>query len=548
MTSFIPTSRPEKSNQAKVWQEAVFNQIIRTIGIAGSLLFIAYMVVSYKISSPSQIFLYTVAYLFAMVAAFMLRIPMRYRVLMFTAIMYIIGILASLEKASVGDGRIWLMLSVIFAVAFLGREAGLFLTLIITITWSAIGYLFVTSAIPQPTPEQFSFSVWAGTSFTLFVAALVTVFTVSALFQNINRSIEKSNALIKHSEEQAKEVELQRQALERRSNALEASAKISRQLVSLTTRQEILDEITNLIRAYYATNSVAVFMLDENQELRLASCNGWNEEARPKSEYFLPLTKDIVGQALLEEKALSDKNSKAALDSILPKTQAYAAIPLRGRSEILGILVLQSEDSTAFGGEGLNIFQMLADQVAILLENAGLLIQRENALQAERRAYGEITQAAWSDFLKAREYGGYKRDKKGLTPVESKPYPPQEQNTTEDTMQIPIKIREKIIGYIDARKPKNRIWTASEKELLDILTSRLETSLDNARLHQDSQEKARREQIIAETSQHVRARLDIEGVLETAARELRKNLDVEKAEIWVNAEHLDLDLANEPQE
>lgn len=544
MTTSLQT--PQDTNQTRVWQETVFNQISKAIGIAGSLLFVTYMVVSYKISSPSLILVYTVAYLLIMTAAFMLRIPMKYRVIIFSSMIFILGVISSLEKAAVGDGRVWLILSVVFAVAFLGRTAGLVFTSIVTLTWATIGYLFITGVVTQPQTEQFTFPIWSGTTFTLFFVALVTVFSVSALFHSLNESIQKSNALVKHSEEQAKQVEMQKQALERRSNALEASAKISQQLASLTKYQEILDEITNLLRAYFNINSAAVFVLNENQELQLASSNGWNEQAYPASDYSPSLTQDIVGLAILQGKAFSDKTTDVGLKSKLPETHAYASIPLRGRREILGVLLLQSEDSAAFGAEGLNIFQMLADQVAILLENADLLIQRENALAAERRAYGEVTQAAWDDFLKAREYGGYKRDKMGLKPVERKPY--RAKKDSEQTVQIPIKIRGKTIGHIDARKPRNRAWTTSEKELLDILISRLETSLDNARLHQDSQQKAKREQIIAQTSQHVRENLDIEGVLETAARELRKNLDIEKAEIWISAEHLDSDATDERQE
>jgi GAF domain-containing protein len=540
-----PQTTSQDTTQTKVWQETVFNRISKAIGIAGSLLFVIYMVVSYKITTPSLALAYTAAYLLVMTVAFVQRIPMRYRVAMFALMIFTLGVIATLEKAAIGDGRVWLILSVVFAVAFLGQEAGLFFTAIATLTWGFIGYLFVTSTIPQPRTEQFTFAIWAGTTLTLFGVALVTVLTVSALFHSLNKNIEKSNALAKRSEEQAEQVERQRHALERRSNALEASAKISRQLASFTTRQEILEEITKLLRAYYAINSAAVFILEDEQELRLASSNGWNEQAHPSRDYSLSLNEDIVGLAVLKEKAFSNRTTDVTLEAKLPETQAYVAIPLRGRTEIFGALLLQSEDSSAFGQEGLNIFQMLADQTAVLLENADLLVQRENALEAERRAYGEITQAAWNDFLKSEGYSGYRRDKKGLTLIEEEAYTTQEKS--EQSVRVPIKIRNKVIGYIDARKPKNRAWTVSEKELLDILTSRLETSLDSARLNQDSQQKARREQIIAETSQHVRESLDIEGVLEAAARELRRNLDIEKAEVWINAEQLDVDLSEEQE-
>ncbi|MBT7350176.1 hypothetical protein HN803_05290, partial [candidate division WWE3 bacterium] len=87
-------------------------------------------------------------------------------------------------------------------------------------------------------------------------------------------------------------------------------------------------------------------------------------------------------------------------------------------------------------------------------------------------------------------------------------------------------------------KSKNRAWTASERELLRILTARLETAIDGARLYQDAQERAERDRIIGETSTRLRESLDVEGVLKIAASELQKKLGIAEAEVWLDAEYL----------
>ncbi len=170
-------------------------------------------------------------------------------------------------------------------------------------------------------------------------------------------------------------------------------------------------------------------------------------------------------------------------------------------------------------------------------QDAELLAQKESALEAERRAYGKITQAAWEDYRNSQDHGAYRRDEKGITLVPAKQYRPGEKDV--ESEQVPISVRGKVIGFIDAHKPKSRAWTASEKELLKILTARLETAMDSARLYQDTQEQAEREKIISEMSSQVRESLDIENVLETAARELRNALGIAEAEVWVSVEHLD---------
>ena len=533
----LPTSQPQKNPDAiKVWQETVFNNIAKFIGIAGSAVYLIYVALNYQKTSPALILVYTIAYLLVLGAAFVLRVPMMYRVIIFASMVLAIGISASLESAAVGDGRIWFILSAFFAVAFLGRRAGLFFVFLISIIWGVLGYLFTSEIIPQPEVAQYSFSIWGGTTVTLFAVALIIILTINALLVNLGQNIEKSDALAQKSKEQARQVETQKIALERRANALEASARISRQIASITLHQDILNEAPKLFREEFSLNSVSIFLLNTENMLRLTSCSGWNEQAKPTRDYVLSLDKDIAGMAILNDRAYSDTDTEAKLEVALPETQSYSVIPLRGRDKTLGVFILQSESPSAFGAERLSILQMLANHVAILLENADLLVQKERALEAERRAYGEIAQTDWKDFIRSQNYAGYRRDEKGLTPISPKRYLPEEKRV--EAEQVPIRIRGKIIGHIDAHKAKNRAWTASEKELLHILASRLETAMDSARLYQDSQQRVERERIISETSAQIRESLDIESVLETAARELRNALDLSEAEIWINAENI----------
>ena len=540
----LPTSQPQKGPDAiKVWRETVFNSVAKFIGIAGSAVYLIFMVLNYQKTSPVLILIYTTAYLLIMTASFVLRMPMMYRVVIFASMVLAIGIFASIENAAIGDGRIWFLLSVFFAVAFLGRRAGLFFVFLVSIIWGILGYLLITSIIPQPDVAQYSFTIWGGTTITLFAVGLAITLTISALLVNLGQNIEKSDALAKKSEEQTQQVEMQKNALERRSNALEASAQISRKIATLTSRKDILKEVPRLLREKFSLNSVSIFLLDTENMLRLASCSGWNEQVQSKHDYILSLDKDIAGMAVLNDRAYSNTDTEIGLEIALPETQSYTVIPLRGRDKILGIFILQSESLSAFGSERISILQMLGDHVAILFENAELLVQRERALEAERRAYGEIAQADWENFIKAQNYAGYRRDKKGLTLTPAKPYHPEEKQIGAE--QVPIKIRGKIIGHIDAHKAKNRAWTASEKELLNILASRLETAMDSARLYQDSQQRAERERIISETSARLRETLNIEGVLETAAQELRNALGIAEAEVWIGAEQL-TELNNSP--
>ena len=533
--SLHPSIHEKETDALQTWREVAFGRVIRAIGIAASVAYIANLLLNYKILSRELLLAYTVSYLLIMIAAFLPRIPTVYRTSIFVAIIFAVGLIASIQYAAIGDGRVWFILSVFLTIVFLGRRAGLVVAFASAIAWGVMGYLFTASILPPPEINQFTFAAWAGTTVSLFIVGITATLSIGTLLVNLSQNIKRSSSLARKSEEQSRVLEEQHALLERRSSALGASAKISRKLASLIDYQDILNALPKLLAEAFDLSSAAVFLLETENVLRLASSIGWNEQAHSKGDYILSLNEDIVGMAVVEGAAYTGSDSEIKLNMALDDTRSFVAIPLRGREEVLGALVLQSEVSDVFGHERVSILQTFADQIALLLENADLLAQKESALEAERRAYGKITQAAWKNISKSQNLGAYRRDENGLTLVPAKSYRPEAKD--DGSEKIPISIRGKVIGFIDAQKPKNRAWTASEKELLRILGSRLETAMDSARLYQESQQQAERERTIADISSQVRESLEIEGVLEAAARELRNALGVAEAEVWLNAEN-----------
>ncbi len=525
------------------WREAIFLNVIRFIAYAATLAYFVLIGVVFEDLQPLFFVVYTLAYLLILVSAFVSRIPVVYRASTLVFLIYVLGVFSAIEKAAMGDGRIWFALSAIFAVVFLGRRVGLVLTFIVTLSWAILGYMFSTGFLAQPNFDQFSFDIWGGTTIALFVTGISAVLSIGALLRNLNTTISDSLALAKKSDEQSKELVEQHDVLQRRSNALEASARISRKVASLTTANDILMQAPIMVKNDFELLSVAFFLLGHDSMLRLTSCEGWNEQAYPKHDYALSLEDDIAGAAIIQNKALSNHTSEKGLQASLPDTRSFASIPLRGRSNNMkGVMLLQSLDFDGLGEERLAILQMLADQIAILIENADLLVARESALDAERRAYGDITGSAWSDFISERNYGGYRRDAAGLKIVPAKPF--QSDNEKPSSHQVPIRIRGKVIGYIDAHKPETRAWTASEKDLLDTLAGRLEGALDSARLYDEIQERANREHLVSEASSRMRESLDVQTVLRAAAEELHRVLgDVAETEIWIAPEDIKDDSA-----
>ena len=96
---------------------------------------------------------------------------------------------------------------------------------------------------------------------------------------------------------------------------------------------------------------------------------------------------------------------------------------------------------------------------------------------------------------------------------------------------LPIKVRDQVIGVIDARKPERGDWTKEQIALLETLTEQLGVALESARLYQDTRRRAAQERLIGEVTARMRESLDIDQVLQTAAHQVGQALGAHEVNI-----------------
>jgi GAF domain-containing protein len=232
----------------------------------------------------------------------------------------------------------------------------------------------------------------------------------------------------------------------------------------------------------------------------------------------------------------------------LPDTRSEIALPLQARGEIIGALDVQSEESGAFGKEDVAVLQTLADQVAMTISNARLFQQAQESLEVTRRAYGQISREAWAQMLRTRRYKGQRYDPQGILPVDrqwrgemklavQKGETILGQDRSWPTLTTPIKVRDQIIGVLDAHKPTGAgEWTAEQVALLEALTEQLGLALESARLYHDTQRRAAREQLTGHITARMRETLDVDSVLRTAVREMGEALGLHDVAIQLEVD------------
>jgi GAF domain-containing protein len=232
----------------------------------------------------------------------------------------------------------------------------------------------------------------------------------------------------------------------------------------------------------------------------------------------------------------------------LPETRSEIALPLQAREEIIGVLDVQSREAGAFDEEDVVVLQTLADQIAVAIANARLFEQLQESLEAERRAYGQLSVVDWQRLSRSKPLLDRRYDPGGVLAGfgdwrEEMTRAVQDNTAVSGeveemlTLAVPIRVRGQVIGVLDAYKPREAgRWTEDETALLQTLVDQLGIALDSARLYQETQRRASREQAIRQITEKMRRTVDVETILQDTVTELARTLGAPRAYIRLGTE------------
>jgi GAF domain-containing protein len=384
----------------------------------------------------------------------------------------------------------------------------------------------------------------------LGVSAFLLYFIVSNAVAGLararigNQALRDSNLDLQASRDA---LDAQARQLEQRTRYLEVTAAVAQDAASMLTMEMLLSRATALIGSQFGFYHVGLFLLDPNgewAELRAASGEG-GQQMLARGHRLRVGQEGVVGHVVKsgESRVALDEGDDAEYfgSPDLPAARSELALPLRAGGEVIGALDVQSTLPEAFGEEDVAALQALADQVAVSISNARLFKQVQETLAAERRAYGESSRDAWRALLRTRSGLGFAKERGVISTAEGVWDPEMEQalRTGEVVSRedgrgsvIPVKVRDLVIGVIDAYKPKGAgEWTAEEVAFMEALVEQLGLALESARLYQDSQHRATRERLVSEAAARMRETLDIDTVLQMAIQNMGDALGIPEVEV-----------------
>jgi GAF domain-containing protein len=293
-----------------------------------------------------------------------------------------------------------------------------------------------------------------------------------------------------------------------------------------------------LIQNQFDFSHVGIYLMDGNRKyaiLRAATgeAGGAMKSDLHRVESGSPSTVGWVA-ANLKPHLIQGRGDARFRDPLLPETRSELAIPLIVQNRLSGVLDIHSTQEDAFSEEDITILRILADQIAIAVENARLFQESQMTLSEMEKIQTSYTQEAWDSLRQASPALGYQYDLTGVKPIQGERsnngggHP--ESSETQKPVSIPLQVRGKVIGTLDVWPEEDEL-SPEKLNLLQAVGERLSQSMESVRLYEETVHRAEHEQMVGDITVKLRETLDIDTILQTAAREFRKALALAEVEV-----------------
>jgi GAF domain-containing protein/HAMP domain-containing protein len=318
----------------------------------------------------------------------------------------------------------------------------------------------------------------------------------------------------------------------RKSEQLRAASYIARQTAEAQDLAAIIDIVVNLVTDQFGYYHAGIFLINENGDeaiLQAASSEGGRQMIA--RGYSLSLrSQGTISYVVAQKKPriALDVGSESVLfnNPDLPMTRSEVALPLLIRGKVLGVLDIQSDEPMAFRVEDVDVLQTLADQVAVAIENARLLGESQAALIQLEAVSAVRTREAWTQKLQEQTRAFT------YTPLGMRVSGPSTEED-ETRLRAPITLRGQKIGVLSISRKENSNWSRLDEDLIGEVAYQVGLAVDNLRLLEDAQQRAKQEQTIGELATRFSQSLDVDSLLQAAARELGQIPDVAEVSVFI---------------
>jgi len=532
-------------------REIILQHVLNTslLFAAAAILFWLYRI-SWQVNQP---LIWGMIGLFGLLlaATFIRRLPYGLRAFFVLTLIGAVGVADLLRAGLSSSGPLYLLTFAIVGGAFFGTQRGIVTLIAAALTQILLGWLMVNQHVPIP-----AFWVMANSGllnawlYSIFSTALCGILLAGSVFQfteGLTATLKDTRLMARNLDQERAQLEVRVQQrtneLARKASLLEAARQVASEIAAQTDIDPLLNTTVNVVRDRFDFYHAGIFMPDENHEyavLRAATGDAGRQMLAAGHRLKIGQV-GIVGYVMSKgEPRITgnvDEDPAHYVNPALPETRSEMAIPMKLGDQVIGVLDVQSTRRNAFSSDDVDVLTTIADQISSALEKARLLDQYQKSVEDLRETARQSTRAAWQKHLReSRKRYAYRYRQMRVEPIPSdqfaldpilseQPQVVAQPNQSYSTIQMPIKLRDQVIGMVNLKLASDRV-NNEMVGLVENAIDRMAISLETMRLLEEIQARSERERMVGDIASKVRAATDIDSILRTTASELGKSLGV----------------------
>ncbi len=345
-------------------------------------------------------------------------------------------------------------------------------------------------------------------------------------------------------------------------------ATITTQLAQRIQRRTELNDLLNsaiadILRSYADIYHAQIFLIDQTtNDAALAASTGEVGEMLLQRHHKLAVgSRSVIGQVTSTGQVIVARAESSdgvhRRNEFLPDTVVEAAFPLRLGDAVIGALDLQSRITAAFAEDDLPVFQSLADNIAVAIDNArlfeetearlsenqGLVEQMRGAVREVERLNRQLTRQAWTDYL-GDQGGGLSLDvdfehnvnqrNDAWTPTLDEAvrtnHLVEKPSSDGITVSLPLRVRSEVIGAMEFELDGEAL-TPEDVNLLQAVADRFGLAVENVRLYEETRQAADQEQRINDIAARFQSVATVDELLRITLTELSDTLGADGGSI-----------------
>jgi len=319
------------------------------------------------------------------------------------------------------------------------------------------------------------------------------------------------------------------------------------------TLESVLQETVRLVRENFSDcHEVQLFLVDkERRNVTLVATTHEANRANLGSQQIGIGSLSVIGRVTISGQSILAREEGEAQpyrrSAFLSGTRVQLAIPLRVGGEIIGAIDLQSRNPSAFPPEDVEALEMLANQIAVAVDNARLFAEMQDKLTENRRLYEQtsaqlreierlnrqLTGGAWADYLSGMSsppsytidlVNGRIEDAAEQTPTLAEAarrnQPVLRTLPNQKILALPIAVRGQVIGAMEFELAPDQHVNDEQLAVLQQAIERLGLAIENLRLLEEARRMAQREGMVNEITARLQAATSVDAVVAAATQSL----------------------------